>query len=324
MSRRAIGMALASLVATCALSTPGYAQSLWNQTIDNDIRGTILGVEKTYDPADPLQVSGTLLDNSGVNCHAGDPVANLESGIVTVHPVTPGTGLTGGHGNCTGEKSWSYSVATIHFGGEEGDFSFMLGGGGVSWLTGSGVANLGSWVEVEFFDDACNPAGHISCGNSGVYSVLPGCANSPEIYGAVASPDLNGTGMVDGSDLAVLTSLFLGHHVTLESGWQADFNHLGPNVDASDLAYFAGRMGKLCLEGQQKAGAPSYQMDVENLDREDVRSVMAEHGISVAQILAAWESMGFSYDREAAATILTRDEGGERASSWSRVKTLYR
>ncbi len=269
-----------------------------------------------------MNVTGTLLANYGVHCYTGDPLwtGDGSSSVVTVHPVTQGVGLTGGHGNCSGSHSWSFPAGGTT---PDGHFSFTLGGGGVSWLGGSGLTNLASWVELEFRDCNGGSLARVSCGNSATYSVLPGCANSPEIYGEVASPDLNGTGGVDGSDL-IVWNMFGGHPVTAESGWQADFNHVNPNVDASDLAYLAGRMGKFCVEGQQKTGEPSYQMDVSNLERDDVRAVMANHGITIAHILAAWDAMGLSYDKETAASILASDETGEQSSSWSRVKTLYR
>lgn len=172
------------------------------------------------------------------------------------------------------------------------------------------------------FDAVDVRVGRVACANSTVYFEPPGCFG-PFIYGQVASPDLNGSGRVDGADIAVFAN-FLGDPVTLESGWQADFNHVGSFVNAGDLAYLAGRMDKECLEGQQKVGVNNYQMDVENLMREDLRSFMAQHDITVAQILAAWDDMGFTYDSTAAVRILTSDESANQSSSWSELKTLYR
>jgi hypothetical protein len=128
---------------------------------------------------------------------------------------------------------------------------------------------------------------------------------------------------VDGSDLAAFAG-YLGNPVTLESGWQADYNHSGPpTVDASDLAYFAGRMGKNC--NSQKAG-DDYAMDVRNLDDPGIRRLMARVGISDADVIAAWAEMGLSYDRRLAADRIAGRPLPVAVVPvpWGTVKTLYR
>lgn len=115
-----------------------------------------------------------------------------------------------------------------------------------------------------------------------------------------------------------------GEPVTLASGWQADFNNVGSNVNASDLAYLAGRLGAACSAQKASTYEQSFQMRIENLKRSEVRSLLQRTGVSVPQILAAWDEMGLSYDRSRAGEVLTSDDSFVANAAWSSIKKLYR
>jgi hypothetical protein len=122
---------------------------------------------------------------------------------------------------------------------------------------------------------------------------------------------------VDAGDTAFLAS-YLGDTITREHAWQADFNHADAVIDQSDLSHFAGRLGTDC--STSKVG-DDYVANVANLQDPGIRALMAQVGVSVTDVLATWDSWGWTYDQDAAtliaaASIETRD--------WSSVKRLYR
>ena len=115
---------------------------------------------------------------------------------------------------------------------------------------------------------------------------------------------------------------YLGATVTLQNGWQADYNHDG-FVDAGDTAYFAGRLGKNC--NSQKAGE-SYDMDIRNLSDPSVQDLLVLSSTDAAGVIAIWDQEGYSYDRSLIASVLAghRFPTASESAIWSRVKTLYR
>jgi hypothetical protein len=159
---------------------------------------------------------------------------------------------------------------------------------------------------------------HVACGDAAIYP-LPGCSQAPTVYGVLASPDLNASNTVDQSDIGLFGTM-LGKTITLVSGWQADFNHSDPKVNSSDLAYIAARLNKNC--GSQKVGSVAYDADIHNLELDYVVAFLDRVGITKAQILALWDEMGLSYDRSAAAAILSKPAADR--PSWTEVKQLYR
>jgi hypothetical protein len=207
-----------------------------------------------------------------------------------------------------------------------GDFDFTLDGWGVGWTTGDGGTLAGSFMTL-YFKEGGSEVGAVYCGKSSKWPNHFPCDHAPDIYGTLASPDLIGTdGYIDSSDLGAFDTLYYGRTITANSGWQADFNHdadVSPTVDASDLAYFAGRMGQYSC-ASSKAG-DGYAMDVRNLELDDVRDVLQKHGLTATDMIRAWDAMGLSYDHEAAADILAgRPSGTTSSQHWSAVKVLYR
>ena len=144
------------------------------------------------------------------------------------------------------------------------------------------------------------------------------------MYGVLASPDLNGDGYVDGPDLTALCT-YLNHPITRDLGWQADSTHQGVNVDASDLAYWAGRNGKNCNSGKALADAVDYDMEVNNLEVAYVKVALKTYGVTARDVIAAWDAMGLSYDHDAAGAVLANapQSPSVERKTWSGVKVLY-
>lgn len=302
-----------ALVLVCAIWSSADAFP-YSKSINNTVTGTI--IHHTWDPADPLTISGTLLDNINGHCQDAPVVSNVSEVEVDLYPAPPPFTTYDRHVSCTGETELFFSPGTD----ASGHYSIPLGrGGGCSWVTGNGVENLAAWIKLTFWQGTAK--WQVACGDGAVYQVLPGCSEAPTVYGVLASPDLTANGFVDSSDMSLFAGSFFGKPITLVSGWQADFNHVGrPNVDTADLAYIAWRLGKNC--GSQKVETVAYDADIHNLELDYVVAVLDRAGITKAQILAIWDEMGLSYDRSAAAAILS--EPATERPSWTEVKQLYR
>jgi hypothetical protein len=180
------------------------------------------------------------------------------------------------------------------------------------------VENRAAWIRLNFSQGSSQWL--VSCGDAAIYP-LPGCSQAPTVYGVLASPDLNADKFVDGGDWALMATL-LGKTITLVTGWQADFNHVGTSVNAGDLAYLAARLGQNC--SSKKMGSVSYDADIHNLEVDYVEATLDRLSITKAQILAYWDEMGFSYDQSAVGTILSASDPGTERPSWTTVKKLYR
>ena len=286
-------------------------------TINNTISSSIAPGLATWDPGHELTVTGQIRRSvHGPNrcTDVGSYPYIFESvGLATVPPSSPALGP--GHNSCGG-----YPVSPGDV-GLDGNFSFTLKGGGTSWSAGDGTLILSSIMLAEFGTANMTDFRSVICGKSTDYPVLSGiaCPSAPEIYGRLASPDLNGDLVVDAGDITAFAP-YLGLPITLVSGWQADFNHSGGYVDAGDLSYLAGRLGKNC--DSKKAGEGDYAMDVRNLADPAVLEFLARYGMNAARVIAKWDEMNLSYDREAARSIAA-DDPRDRGS-WSKLKTLYR
>jgi hypothetical protein len=271
----------------------------WSVTSNNSVQGTIIA--NTWDPADPLTISGALHDNNGVHCQQGDPIPNVDSLIVYVNqPDDPGA-FFGQHRACSGTTRLAFAPGT----NSQGQFSFTIQGGGPSWFTGPGQTQRASWLHLVFKKNN-GQCWEVSAGNSSIYP-LPGCASSPGVYGVLASPDLDGDLDVDSADQSLFESV-LG--LSAADHWQADFNHSGVTIDSSDLAYFAGRTGKNC--SSQKVGGDTYDMNVRNLAIKEVSEILSEHGLDLRRVLALWDEMGLTYDRAAAAELVAHEKASSR------------
>jgi len=286
-------------------------------TINNTVSSTIAPGLATWDPGHELTVAGQIRRS----VHGPNRCTDLGSypyifktvGIETWPSSSPALGP--GHNSCAG---YPFSSGEV---GLDGNFSFTLKGGGSSWSAGDGTLVLGSIMEAQFGTADMIDYRYVLCGKSSDYPVLSeiACPSAPEIYGRLASPDLNGNLAVDMGDLSAFAAV-LGLPITLVSGWQADFNHSGGTVDAGDLSYFVGRLGKNCASAKSTDG--DYAMDVRNLADPTVLQFITEHDMNPASVIAHWEEMNLSYDREAARSV-TADDLSERGS-WSNFKTLYR
>jgi hypothetical protein len=110
----------------------------------------------------------------------------------------------------------------------------------------------------------------------------------------------------------------------MESGWQADYNH-DDFVDAGDVAYFGGRLGKNC--NSQKADG-DYAMDVRNLELPEFRGLMSRPDINLtaADVIALWDQMDLSYDPDLAADAIAGRPMRAAAINvpWTNLKVLYR
>ena len=289
-------------------------------TINNTISSSIAPGLATWDPADEVTITGQLRRSVGPNfcTDMGSYIYIFDALAVRIVDANPAFGLGPGHMRCEGYPDGFYPGADL-----DGNFSFTMKGGGTSWSAGDGTQLLGSYVQLEFQAAHMLDFRYVICGNSSDYAALSGigCPSAPEIYGRLASPDLTGDTAVDAADLVALAA-YLGLPITLVSGWQADFNHSGFSVDAGDLSYFAGRLGKNC--NSKKAGEGDYAMDVRNLADPAVLEFLARYGMNATSVIAKWEEMNLSYDREAARSIAADDANGSVQVPWRKVKAFYR
>jgi hypothetical protein len=322
MARRAFWCAIVAylLAATTVLGEELHAY--WAVITDLDVTSTIAPGKANWDPADPVTISGTIHTNGGEPCVNDGTLSNADSLVLELVGPDESNGSWSAldYYECEGRSHIRFTPGSD----ASGHFSFSIKGGGVSWVLGDGVETYrGAWIRLTFWKSGDKYI--VSMGDDSTYPVLPGCSQSPlaeTIYGQLASCDLNSSGTVDASDVTSFAN-YLGYGVTPQSGWQADYNHSGW-VDGSDLSYLAGRLGKNC--SSQKAGG-DYAMDVRNLELAYLQDYLHSVGLTRAEVIAQWNAMGLSYDRDAAVTVLAgtvrRTEGAE-AAPWSAVKTLYR
>jgi len=90
---RTLGVISASLLLLSVLAIHSNAQFVWNKSVENNVTGSI--IEKTYDPEDPLFVSGRLVQPShGTACDDGPFVTDeaCAYAIVTVNGRREGDG----------------------------------------------------------------------------------------------------------------------------------------------------------------------------------------------------------------------------------------
>ena len=296
-------------------------------TTNNVVKSTICQpyVLPNWDPQDVVTISGDLHDNwngyDRVGCYLGPLLANAPYVEWRIDNQVVQPAIGGGQRLCGG----SATLKTFYPGTDAaGHFSVSAAGGGVSWQAGSGfdpegVVPPGAIMELWFWQGTTWLPSYMGDQSWGFV-----CDDAPHVYGVLASPDLNGDKYVDGADLAALT-VYLGHPVTRDLGWQGDYNHLGPNVDSSDLAYWAGRNGKNCNSGKALAEAGDYDMDVRNLEVAYIKVALETFGVTVRDVIAAWDAMGLSYDHEAAGAVLAsaRQSASVEMKTWSGVKVLY-
>ncbi len=209
-------------------------------------------------------------------------------------------------GNTGGTQSFCSNQMTISpyppqpYNNPTGRYAFNVDqGGGVSWLTGSEyISQFRGWIMWMYWY-VQGDVWWLTLANSSEYPVVPGCGGggyAPAVYGKLASPDLDGNGIVNDQDQDLLEANYLGQPVTQVMGWQADFNHQGPNVDASDLAYFAARKWTCCSEicpggggGEEiDSSRGEYDARIENLTDTYLLSLMARTGLTRAGELNGW------------------------------------
>jgi hypothetical protein len=312
-------------------ATIGVSAALWPSTsypvavnansVNSSVVGTI--IHDTWDPEDPLTISGTVWAGAAP-CDLDGIVANADSVIVIITPpANPGT--TGNGQRFCGSapiRRRAFAPGT----NSSGAYSVTVEGGGVSFQTGDGYSSLGSVFEF-FFKEGSTGEWRVRGGTVSRWSDNFACDEAPDIYGVLASPDLTGDMAVDNSDLVAFAG-YLGDTITREHAWQADFTHSQPSPDAGDTAYFAGRLGSDCAASKAANDHPAagvYAMNVLNLERADVLELLDLANLTPAQIVAEWDSHGWTYDTAALAVI---SEGWEPQAvarrNWSGVKHLYR
>lgn len=260
-----------------SVGEPDINLIVYSASTNNVVEGTIIA--NTWDPEDPLTISGRLWEVTS-GCEEQYVVANADSVVVRIGDANdpesnPGHILCG-----TPDYRRAFSPGTD----SNGDFSVTIEGGGVSFLTDPGGGYCGSRITL-IFKEGSGEVGRVVCGVQENWSSCFPCDDAPAIYGVLASPDLNGDGYVDTSDLGVFANYYLFEPVTKTSGWRADFNHVDDIVDASDLSYLAGRLGRNCDSGKARAGG-EHQMNVHNLLVSEVAELMATHSITKSQVVA--------------------------------------
>lgn len=300
-----------------SVNEPGINLVVYNASTNNVVEGTIIA--NTWDPDDALTISGRVWEATA-GCEEEDVIANADSIVVWIEaPDDPSSGP--GHTLCGAPAHRrAFSPGTD----SNGDYSVTIDGGGVSFLTDPGEGYCGARVYL-LFKEGSGTVGRVVCGRQEDWPDCFPCDDAPAIYGVLASPDLVGIDLtVDASDLSQFT-VYFGKPITKVFGWQADFNHTGGNVDASDFSYFAGRWGKNCESSKAGVGS-GYQMDVRNLLVPEIEEFMATHSITKSQVVAIWEESGWTYDHEAATAVLAGAPvplAGE-PMDWGKVKVLYR
>lgn len=317
-------VAVATLTWSAATCASQYVYSVFNT-----VHSAIYPTKTTFDPRDALRVGGWIIKGTEAElrpCESNGPLPQQD--IIQMYvDVDPGQYSTGQQ-FCFGTYSNDLQLSN--------PFLFGWPGGGVSWKHNQNPATgLGTYVMIE-----AREANHfwvLVCGDRVEYPQLPGpgCGSgpngsaSPEIYGQVGSPDLNGDLRVDQADLDNFGLNYLGHTVTTSNGtnlnyWQADFNDSG-YVDSGDVAYLAGRVGACCGAGCVEAKTSvgnDYAMRIENLLDDGVQRFLQQSGVVSLEVLRLWDEMGLSWDRTKVQQIASASHTA--GLTWSEAKQLYR
>jgi len=195
----------------------------------------------------------------------------------------------------------------------------------VSFLFGDGYTDFGAIVRLWFKEGATDYI--VRGGTETRWPEVFGCDNAPDIYGVLASPDLNGDLAVDAGDTGAFAQ-FYGDTITRSHAWGADFNHEDASIDASDTAYFSGRVGTDCAGSKpnvDSAGPGAFEMNAANLERDDVVALLALAHLTATDVIGIWDSEGWSYDEDTAARVAgTQTPQAIESRPWSRVKQMYR
>jgi hypothetical protein len=329
-----VRLLLTAGIGALLLASPAFAGTAFvpippAATTNNVVHNTISYPNKihpNWDPQDAVTISGDLHDNFNgferLPCYLGPLKANVDyvEWRIDNQVVSPA------YGNGQILCGASPTLRTFYPGTDAtGHFSVTSAGGGVSWQSGSGydpggVVPPGAIMELRFWEGTTSWPVYMGDTSWG----FP-CDDAPHVYGVLASTDLNGTGNVDASDLSQFAA-YLGLPITRDTGWQANYNHdQAPTVDASDLAYWAGRGAINCNSGKALADAGDYDMDVNNLEVAYIKVALESFGVAVGDVIAAWDAMELSYDHEAAGAILASAPQSPSVETrpWSGVKTLY-